>query len=283
MIHRDLKPSNVFLDSESNAKIGDFGLAVETKGGPVPVDADAYDTADAGVAAPAAAPGLRRNDSLLLEGSSSITTGVGTMLYRAPETEMDADARKRLAQTASAESRAPDASVAAVATAGVATGGLAGGQDAHGATGRAAGGAYDEKADMYSLGIIFFEMWASPFDTRMERMLVMQELREHGVVPPRFLSRVPQSAQRIIASLLQRLPWRRPSALQLLASPYMPPKLELEAGIEEALQAMRNPGSEFHNRMLDSLFAPLQVCAAPLHCGTAALTACRARLGWHAC
>ena len=31
IIHRDIKPENIFLDSEDNFKLGDFGLAREIK------------------------------------------------------------------------------------------------------------------------------------------------------------------------------------------------------------------------------------------------------------
>ena len=46
------------------------------------------------------------------------------------------------------------------------------------------GTTYDQKADMYSLGIILFELWQPPFGTGMERINTVVALRDH-LVPTR--------------------------------------------------------------------------------------------------
>ena len=56
---------------------------------------------------------------------------------------------------------------------------------------QAAGGSYDEKADIYSLGIIFFEMWHA-VATGMERIEVLNNLREKGLFPDGFEKRCPK-------------------------------------------------------------------------------------------
>ena len=42
---------------------------------------------------------------------------------------------------------------------------------------------YDNKVDLYSLGVIAFELW-HPFSTAMERAVVLRQLVEKGTMPP---------------------------------------------------------------------------------------------------
>lgn len=81
------------------------------------------------------------------------------------------------------------------------------------------------QADMYSLGIVFFELW-HPFGTAMERHTVLNDLKQKGELPPAWVSEFPEQA-----SLLQRLmspsPSDRPSATELLQHA-VPPRMESE-------------------------------------------------------
>ncbi|KAG0356172.1 Eukaryotic translation initiation factor 2-alpha kinase [Podila minutissima] len=72
---------------------------------------------------------------------------------------------------------------------------------------------YDQKADIYSLGIIFFELY-HPFSTLMERHAVLRTLR-NGELPPDFVSRWPKEAA-FVLWLMAEDPRMRPSANEIL-------------------------------------------------------------------
>jgi translation initiation factor 2-alpha kinase 4 len=81
---------------------------------------------------------------------------------------------------------------------------------------------YDEKADMYSLGVIFFEMcWK--FDTQMERVQILTQLRTAAIEFPTAWARgVMVDQRKVVNMLLQHDPARRPTAEQLLRDPILP-------------------------------------------------------------
>lgn len=66
MIHRDLKPSNIFINRMGDVEIGDFGLATAGRG---------VSKKNMKVLSP---------DELAAR-TTSLTTGVGTPIYLAPE------------------------------------------------------------------------------------------------------------------------------------------------------------------------------------------------------
>ncbi|CAO3563154.1 unnamed protein product [Mortierella alpina] len=72
---------------------------------------------------------------------------------------------------------------------------------------------YDQKADIYSLGIIFFELY-HPFSTLMERHAVLRTLRT-GELPPDFVSRWPKEAA-FVLWLMAEDPQMRPTAREIL-------------------------------------------------------------------
>lgn len=51
------------------------------------------------------------------------------------------------------------------------------------------------QVDLYSLGVVVFEMWSAPFSTAMERAVLLRELREAGKMPPGWEAAHPQVAR----------------------------------------------------------------------------------------
>lgn len=109
----------------------------------------------------------------------------------------------------------------------------------------------DEKADMYSLGIVFFEVW-HPFGTAMERHVILSDLKQKGELPPSWVAQFPEQA-----SLLQRLmspsPSDRPSATDLLKHAF-PPRMESEL-LDNMLRTMQtSEDRSVYDKVVNAIF-----------------------------
>lgn len=123
----------------------------------------------------------------------------------------------------------------------------------------ASGITYTDKVDMYSLGIMFFEM-CEPFGTAMERIRALQEIRERKhELPHAYLANGPKAAQgKLIECLISHKPSERPSSTELLRSNILPLKIEDET-IRQALSGLSDPRSPYHQKMMSALFTHDQV------------------------
>ncbi|KAL8914067.1 MAG: hypothetical protein Q9172_007161 [Xanthocarpia lactea] len=190
IVHRDLKPENIFIDSNSNVRIGDFGLARPGEF----LQVSAKDTSPS-------------KDSK--RGYGSFTRSIGTTFYVAPEVKSTA----------------------------------------------AALGNYDEKADMFSLGIIFFEM-NYRLETGMERVHTLNALCKADSAFPTVFSKDPEKVKQgqVILSLVNHNPNLRPSSSELLRSGLVPVQTEDES-MRAALRALSGPNSEFRTQLISTMIA----------------------------
>ncbi|KAI4287854.1 MAG: hypothetical protein L6R35_002883 [Caloplaca aegaea] len=190
IVHRDLKPENIFIDSGSNVRIGDFGLARPGEFLQLPV---------------------RNNhpnrDST--RGHGTFTRSVGTTFYVAPEVKSNSVGQ----------------------------------------------GNYDEKADMFSLGIIFFEM-NYRLETGMERVHTLGALcKPDSTVPAAFAKDGEKAKQaQIVLSLINHNPNLRPTSTELLRSGLVPIQTEDEV-MRAALRALSDPTSEFRLELVNRIIA----------------------------
>lgn len=115
-------------------------------------------------------------------------------------------------------------------------------------------GDYDAKVDMYSLGVIFFEMcW--PMATGMERAHILNQLRLARVeFPPGFSEAKFANERKIVRLLLDHDPHKRPEARQLLQLGLLPVEHH-DPVVQEALRLLTDPASPWQAQVRQALFA----------------------------
>lgn len=182
-IHRDIKPANVFLEGD-HVFLGDFGLAKDISQRTRHPEAGEED------------PLL---DELLVRNPSSDEEG-GMQLKEGWE---DTVARKM----AEGDAGATQTNL----TLGVGT-------LLYASPEQLSRKRYDSKTDIYSLGVLFFELFW-PFATPVERVYTLMELRK-GIVPQGFKSRYP-SEYALLKRMIATEPKERPTAIEILASDVM--------------------------------------------------------------
>nr|DBA14331.1 TPA: hypothetical protein GDO54_005319 [Pyxicephalus adspersus] len=195
MIHRDLKPVNIFLDSEDQVKIGDFGLAT---------DHPAYVTDST------QEEKQGRHDFVKADPEGKLTGMVGTALYVSPEVQGNTKA------------------------------------------------SYNQKVDLFSLGIILFEMSYRPMDTSSERISVLSMLRQVLLmIHFKKINRSSSALQRkVITWLLNHDPASRPTAMELLKCDLLPPPQLEESELHEVLHhTLANIDGKAYRTMISQIFA----------------------------
>ncbi|XP_056151582.1 eIF-2-alpha kinase GCN2 [Lampris incognitus] len=116
---------------------------------------------------------------------------------------------------------------------------------------------YNQKVDLFSLGIILFEMSYRPMTTGAERIAVLSQLRTEDIHFPEDFTVTDREMQRkVIVWLLNHDPALRPTAQELLKSKLLPPPQMEESELHEVLQhTMANVNGKAYRTMVGQLFA----------------------------
>nr|GEX49592.1 eIF-2-alpha kinase GCN2 isoform X1 [Tanacetum cinerariifolium]GEX51228.1 eIF-2-alpha kinase GCN2 isoform X1 [Tanacetum cinerariifolium] len=110
----------------------------------------------------------------------------------------------------------------------------------------------NEKADMYSLGIVFLELW-HPFSTGMERHVVLSDLKKKGELPSDWAAEFPEQAL-LLRRMISLSPSDRPSATELLKHAF-PPRMESEL-LDNILRTMHNSeDTSIYDKVVGAVFS----------------------------
>ena len=126
---------------------------------------------------------------------------------------------------------------------------------------------YNQKVDLYSLGVIFFEMCSPPCSTGMERAQTLGRLRGAAVeLPAAWHSETLPQQTFILRWLLHHLPQHRPTSAELAQSDWLPPAQVEERQMQQLVRnTMRNPRAPAYRRLIQACVSQTVAPAKDVH------------------
>ncbi|KAI1722983.1 protein kinase domain-containing protein [Ditylenchus destructor] len=118
---------------------------------------------------------------------------------------------------------------------------------------------YSSKVDVFSVGVVLFEMFMEPLPTATERIMVLQNLRNRLEFPENFGEKLTQQnrsrSQKLIQWMLKPDPNDRPSVDTLLQSELIPLVVYEEDEFQKMFtQTLKKRNSRLYKWMINSMF-----------------------------